>query len=92
MSRRREILQSPDYNIARLQIQISEIAKEFMESQNMSKTELADYLNCPDSTVKQILSGDFNGTIDELYNIMASLGKMMIIRFVDASNEFDNYL
>lgn len=92
MSRRKEILQSLDYNLARLQIQISEIAKEFMESQNMSKTELADYLGCSDNTVKQILSGDFNGTIDELYNLMKLLEKMTIIRFVDNSNEFDNYL
>lgn len=92
MNKRKEILQSPDYNSARLQIQISEIAKEFMESQNITKTELADYLGCSDNTIKQILSGDFNGTMDELYNLMASLGKITIIIFADASNEFDNYL
>lgn len=89
MSRRSEILQSPDYNLARLQIHISEIAKEFMESQNMSKTELADYLGCSDNTVKQILSGDFNGTIDELYNIMASLRKIPIIIFENSSIDSD---
>lgn len=89
MSRRSEILQSPDYNLARLQIHISEIVKEFMGSQNMSKTELADYLNCSDNAVKQILSGDFNGTIDELYNIMASLGKIPIIIFENNSIDSD---
>lgn len=78
---REDILKAPEYWITQIQIAICRCADTFMREHNMSRTQLAEYLGVSKSYVTQILSGDYNYSIEKLADISIKLGYAPNVEF-----------
>ncbi len=83
MKTRDEVLRSPGYWMAMLQMELYSQIEEFMRTHNMNKTQLAEYLGCTKGYVSQLLNGDFDHKMSKFINLSLSIGKIPEIKFVD---------
>lgn len=71
---RRELLSSPEYWLVKIQDEIYRCAEEYMETHQINRTQLADYLGVTKGYVSQILKGDYNYSIEKLVDLSIKLG------------------
>jgi DNA-binding Xre family transcriptional regulator len=65
---------NPDYEAARLPLDMTTAITWFMKENGITKSELAKRLNLTPGRVSQILSGDENLTLRTLATVCAALG------------------
>ena len=80
---REELLKSEGYWIAKIQTDLYREITAFMERNNMSSTQLANYLGCSKSYVSQLLNGNFNHKISKLVELSLAIGKAPVIDYQD---------
>lgn len=83
MKTRKEVLKSPGYWMAMLQMELYSQIEEFMRTHDMNKTQLAEYLGCTKGYVSQLLNGDFDHKMSKLVNLSLAIGKIPDIKFID---------
>lgn len=83
---REELLKSPAYWTAGLQIELYRQIAGFMESHHMNKTQLAEYLGCSKGYVTQLLSGDFDHKLSKFVELSLAVGKIPEISFTDVED------
>jgi len=72
--KREELLKSAGYWIAEIQIGLYNCAVGFMEKHKMNRTQLAAYLGVSKGYVTQLLSGDYNFSLEKLVELALALG------------------
>jgi transcriptional regulator with XRE-family HTH domain len=80
---RKKLLSSPEYWILEIQMQLYKIINDFMENNNINRTQLADKLGVTKGYISQILNGDFDHRISKLVELALSVGKVPRIKFED---------
>ena len=78
---RKEILGSPEYWIAKAQIDLYNCAENFMEFNNMNRTQLAKYLGVSKGYVSQLLNGDYDHKLSKLAELSIAFGFVPKIEF-----------
>ncbi len=71
---RKDLLQSSEYWITKIQIDLYNCAEHFMKVHNMNRTELAKYLGVTKGYVTQLLSGDYNHSLSKLVELSLAFG------------------
>lgn len=80
---REELLKSPSYWTAGLQMELYRQIMAFMESRHMNKTQLAEYLGCTKGYVTQLLNGDFDHKLSKFVELSLAINKIPEISFSD---------
>ena len=78
---RKEILSSPEYWIAKIQMDLYNCAEEFMADNNMNRTQLAQHLGVSKSYISQLLNGDFDHKLSKLVELAIAFGVVPKVEF-----------
>lgn len=78
---RKEILSSPEYWIAKAQIDLYNCAEDFMTTNNLNRTQLAKHLGVSKGYVSQLLNGDYDHKLSKLMELAISFGYIPKIEF-----------
>jgi transcriptional regulator with XRE-family HTH domain len=78
---REELLSMPEYWVAQIQTEIYRCADQFMEERHMNRTQFAEYLGVSKGYVTQLLSGDYNYSIEKLVELSLKIGYVPQVSF-----------
>ena len=78
---RQELLKSPAYWEQQAQLEIYQHALEFMQTHRMNRTQFAEYLGVSKSYVTQLLSGDYNYSLEKLIDLSIKIGFVLQLEF-----------
>ena len=78
---RKDILSSPEYWIAKAQIDLYNHAEDFMEKNNMNRSQLAQHLGVSKGYVSQLLNGDYDHKLSKFIELAIAFGYMPKIEF-----------
>lgn len=80
---REELLKSPAYWTAGLQMELYRQIVAYMERHHMKKSQLAEYLGCTKGYVTQLLNGDFDHKLSKFVELSLAINKIPEITFTD---------
>lgn len=78
---RKEILSSPEYWMAKAQIDLYNRAEDFMAAKDMNRTQLAEYLGVSKGYVSQLLNGDYDHKLSKFFELAVAFGYIPKIEF-----------
>lgn len=78
---RKELLSMPEYWVAQIQTDIYRCADQFMEERHMNRTQFAEYLGVSKGYVTQLLSGDYNYSLEKLVELSLKIGYVPKVYF-----------
>lgn len=78
---RKEILSSPEYWIAKTQMDLYNCAEQFMETNQLNRTQLAKHLEVSKGYVSQLLNGDYDHKLSKLVELALAFGYVPKIDF-----------
>lgn len=87
---RKELLKSPEYWTASIQMELYRQIEAFMKENNFNKTQLAEYLGCSKGYITQLLSGDFDHKLSKFIQLSLSIGKIPEFCFTDIDEYIQN--
>lgn len=71
---RKDLIQSPEYWITKIQYNLYECAVRFMEEKGYNRTQLAKYLGVSKSYVSQLLSLEYDHRLSKLIELSLKFG------------------
>lgn len=80
---RKEIISSPEYWINNIQIDLFRTVQEYLENNNISRTEFAESMGFTKGYVSKIMNGDYDHRISKLVKLSLCVNKVPRIDFVD---------
>lgn len=80
---REELLKSPAYWTAGLQMELYRQIIAYMERHHMKKSQLAEHLGCTKGYVTQLLNGDFDHKLSKFVELSLAINKIPEITFSD---------
>lgn len=81
--KRKELVESREYWIAEIQLNLFEIIQKYLLEHNMTQTQFAEKLGVTKGYVSQILNGDFDHKISKMVDLSLAVGQVPIINFRD---------
>ena len=78
---RKEILSSPEYWIGKSQIDLYNCAENFMATNNLSRSQLANHLGVSKGHVSQLLNGDYDHKLSKFIELALAFGYVPKIEF-----------
>lgn len=78
---RKEILTSPEYWTAKAQIDLYNCAEDYMEANDLNRSQLAKHLGVSKGYVSQLLNGDYDHKLSKLVELALSFGYVPSIEF-----------
>ena len=81
MKTREQLLRSVDFWLVQAQDEIYRQVIEYIETEKITQTELANRLGVTKGYVSQILKGEFNYTLKKLIELSLSVGKVPVIEY-----------
>ena len=78
---REELLSMPEYWVAQIQTEIYRCADQFMEERHMNRTQFAEYLGVSKGYITQLLSGDYNYSLEKLVELSLKIGYVPQVSF-----------
>ena len=78
---RKEILSSPEYWIAKAQMDLYDRADVFMETNGMNRAQLAKHLGVSKGYVSQLLNGDYDHKLSKFIELSIAFGFVPKIEF-----------
>lgn len=78
---REELLNMPEYWVAQIQTEIYRCADRYMEEHHMNRTQFAEYLGVSKGYVTQLLSGDYNYSLEKLVELSLKIGYVPQVNF-----------
>lgn len=87
---RKELLKSPEYWTASIQMELYRQIEAFMKENNFNKTRLAEYLGCSKGYITQLLSGDFDHKLSKFIQLSLAIGKIPDFGFIDVDEYIQN--
>lgn len=79
--RRKDFLNSPEYWIAKAQIDLYNCAEEFMEANGLNRSQLAKHLGVSKGYVSQLLNGDYDHKLSKFIELALAFGYVPEISF-----------
>ncbi|RZK34389.1 MAG: XRE family transcriptional regulator [Hymenobacter sp.] len=79
---RDELLNSREYWIAKIQLDLFGQLDKYMLENNISRTQLAEKLGVTKGYVSQILNGDFDHKVSKLVDLALVMGKVPEITYI----------
>lgn len=79
---REDLLKSPDYWTADIQIMLYNCAERFMKEQGMNRTKLAEHLGVSKGYVSQLLNGDYDHKLSKLVELSLAFGFVPKVDFM----------
>jgi len=86
--KREKIIKSKGYNITKIQNELYRQLTNYLEENNITRTQFAKELGVSKGYVSQILNGDFDYKLSKLVELSLAIGKIPDIKFTSFS-EFD---
>ena len=86
MITREELLSSKEYWLTQIQNELFRLVDEYLETNNMNRTQLADKIGVTKGYVSQFLNGDFNHRISKFVELSLSIGKVPVVEFKDLND------
>jgi transcriptional regulator with XRE-family HTH domain len=80
---RKELLRSPEYWIEEIKEELCRQVESYKKKNNLNKKQLAEKLGYSEDYMQKILSGDFDGKVNDLVKISLKLGKIPDLKFKD---------
>ena len=87
MIQREDILKSPEYWIAKTQMDLYNCAINFMTKNKMNQSQLAMYLGVSKGYISQLLHGDYDHKLSKLVELTTAFGYIPKFEFMPI-NEF----
>ena len=81
--KRKELVQSREYWIADIQLNLFEIISNYLKSNSLSQTQLAEQLGVTKGYISQILNGEFDHKISKLVDLSLAVGCVPVVHFQD---------
>lgn len=88
---KKRFLKNKGYLLKKLQYEIFDQLKEYMEANKLNQTKLAERLNVSKGYISQIMNADFDHKLSKLVDIAISIGKVPSIKFEDVSEYEENF-
>lgn len=83
-----ELLTTPEYWITKIQIDLYTMMNKYMESNNLSRTDLAKKLGVTKGYISQVLNGDFDHRLSKLVELSMTIGMVPQISYVPMDRLF----
>ena len=83
-----ELKSTQEYWTTRIQLTLYSCIKDYMEQNNISRTELAQRLGVTKGYITQLLNGNFDHRLSKLVELSLAIGLIPQINFIPA-NEFN---
>jgi transcriptional regulator with XRE-family HTH domain len=80
--KRHDLLKSPEYWIANIQISLYNCAERFMKLTGKNRAKLAEHLGVSRGYVSQLLNGDYDHKLSKLVELSLSFGFVPKIEFI----------
>lgn len=80
---REELLRSPEYWIAGLQLDLFNEIQRYMIRNNKTQDDLSSDLNIPKYVVNQLMAADYNQKFEKFIQLCLSIGKVPVLMFKD---------
>ena len=80
---REELLKSPSYWTAGLQMELYRQIEAYMHEHKMNKSQLAEHLGCTKGYVTQLLNGDFDHKMSKFFELALAINKVPEVTFTD---------
>lgn len=81
--KRKELIESREYWIADIQLNLFEIIQKYLSDNKMSQSLFAEKLGVTKGYISQILNGDFDHKISKLVDLSLAVGKVPTVTFQD---------
>ncbi len=78
---RTDLLRSSEYWKAKIQIDLFNQVRVYMEENNLTRTQLAEKLGVSKGYITQVLNGDFDHRISKLVELSLAVGVIPDIKF-----------
>lgn len=85
-----ELLSTPEYWITRIQLDLYALMEQYMENNNLSRTELARKLGVSKGYISQVLNGDFDHRISKLVELSMAVGMVPQITYIPMNKVFSD--
>ncbi|MBO2524409.1 MAG: hypothetical protein CW341_01715 [Bacteroidetes bacterium] len=85
----KELIETPEYWITRIQMDLYTHLQDYMKENGMSRTQLAEKLGVTKSYVTQILNGDFDHRLSKLVELSLSVGFIPKMEFIPKTEFFE---
>jgi transcriptional regulator with XRE-family HTH domain len=82
MFKKKDLVRTVEYWMETIQNELFNQFSDYMEKEQMNKTELANKLNVSKGYVSQVLNGTFNFTLKKLIELSLAIGKVPYISFI----------
>ena len=76
-----ELQNSPEYWIAKIQIELFNQVETYMKKNNLNRTQLAQQLGVSKGYITQVLNGDYDHRISKLVELALAVGVIPDVRF-----------
>ncbi len=80
---RKQLLSSKEYWLSKIQIELFNQVSNYLENNNMNRSELAKELGVTKGYVSQILNGDADHRISKIVELSLAIGLVPDIKFRD---------
>lgn len=81
MYTREELFSSPEYWLEILQNELFRQVTEYLKSEQINQTQLAEKLGVSKGYISQIMNGNFNFTFKKLIELSLAIGKAPVLEF-----------
>lgn len=85
-----ELKSTQEYWTTRIQLTLYSCIKDYMEQNNISRTELAQRLGVTKGYITQLLNGNFDHRLSKLVELSLAIGLIPQINFIPASEFHPN--
>lgn len=87
---RKELLQSKEYWLTRIQNNLFAMLERYMRENKLNRTKLAEHLGVSKGYVSQILNGDFDHRLSKFIELSLAIKKVPQIYFEDIDQVLDD--
>ncbi len=77
-----ELLTTPEYWVTKIQLDLSSMIKKYMETNKMSRTDLANKLGVTPKYISLILNGNFDHKLSKLVELSMAIDLVPQINYV----------
>ena len=85
----KELLSTPEYWTTRIQLELFTLMEQYMQTHQLSRTELAHQLGVSKGYISQVLNGDFDHRLSKLVELSMAIGMVPQIKYIPTDKLFD---
>ena len=85
----KELIETPEYWITRIQLDLYTQLQNYMKENGLNRTQLAEKLGVTKSYVTQILNGDFDHRLSKMVELSLAVGLIPKMEFIPKTEFFE---